>query len=93
MATIRVRSSHISGGGPPILGSGLGPLGSDQGMRKTEGKLAVAGWGVARGLGSKKTRLGIQHAGAPRPTSFLMQRCMRIWPGSSPWSELAERPE
>ena len=86
MATIRVRSSHISGGGPPILGSGLGPLGSDQGMRKTASNLAAAGWGAARGLGGKKTRSGIHRAGAPWPASFLMQRCVRIWPGSSPWS-------
>jgi len=64
MATIRVRSAHISGGGLPTPDFGLGSLGSDQGMRKTEGNLAVGERGTARGLGRKETRSGIQHADA-----------------------------
>jgi len=71
MATIRVRSSHISGGGPPILGSGLGPLGSDQGMRKTAGNLAVGERGTARELSRQETRSGIQHADARWSAPFL----------------------
>ncbi len=64
MATIQVKSSHISGGSPPILGSGLGPAGSDQGMRKTEGNLVVCEEDTARCLDHQETRSGIQHASA-----------------------------
>lgn len=71
MATIRVSSSHISGGSPPILGFDLGLLGSDQGMRKTAGNLAVAEWKAAGSLGRKETRSGSQRAAAPSPPSLL----------------------
>ena len=66
MATIWVRSSHISGGNPPILGFALPSVCSVQtnGMRKTEGNLAVGEQGTARGLGCKETGSGIQHVGA-----------------------------
>ena len=64
MATIWVRSSHISYGSPPILGFGLGLLGSDQGMRKTKGNLAVGERRAARELGCKETRSGIQYTDA-----------------------------
>ena len=71
MATIRVRSSHISGRGPPILGSGLGPLGSDQGMRKTAGNLAVVQKSMRVALTRKKTHEEIQGKDASAPASFL----------------------
>jgi len=57
-------------------------------MRKTEGNLAVAERDAVRGVDSKKSRSGIQHLDASGPASFLVQRCVRIWPGSSPQSEM-----
>ena len=89
MATIRTKSSHISGSIPPILVFGFGLLGSDRSVRKTEGNLAVGEQDATKGLDCEETRSGIQHADALRSASFLVGQRVRIWSESSPWSELS----
>ena len=61
MATIRAKSSYISGNGPRLLGFGPDLLGSGQSARVTVGDLALTGQVSTTGLDHKETGSGIQH--------------------------------